>query len=433
MKEKLENHPNYDEIRKKEEKIIKIFLFLLIGLLVLEGSLQTITNIKNSIEKSHLSKKYDSSKYIILTLGESTTESNGHSWPEQLQTKLDNLSLKKKVQIINLAEGGVNSAFIMANVNEYIETYKPDMIITMMGWNDLDQPYIFNTKSENIFISLFENLKTTKLIKLIINYFYKPNITNIDPNHYLTKFEPYSNISSNKSNFNSQKNKLEIYPNDEFTLNLLGDISFNINLNTSIYYYSKVLTVNPKHCMAWISLSDRLIEVGLINDGRNILEQMLRNYFFFGKCEEEKNRIYFNLLQLYKKTNEKKKINILTKKINMKEESKAIEYHHKRIYNISIKENITLVIMQYPTMNVEMLKSFFNKTEQDNIIFIENKNNFNKAFKTKSYEDLFIDNFARGKEYNFGHATALGDELIANNVVKNIIYILNSTENNNSK
>lgn len=71
--------------------------------------------------------------------------------------------------------------------------------------------------------------------------------------------------------------------------------------------------------------------------------------------------------------------------------------------------------MQYPLRSIEPLKRLFDST--DGIIFVENKNIFEDVLKKGKYDDYFEDNF--GGE--FGHATAAGNRLIAENAAKVIL------------
>ena len=71
--------------------------------------------------------------------------------------------------------------------------------------------------------------------------------------------------------------------------------------------------------------------------------------------------------------------------------------------------------MQYPLRIVEPLKNLLYSTED--IIFVENRKNFEDVLKNGKYEDYFVDNF--GSE--FGHGSPRGNRLIAENVANVII------------
>jgi len=73
-----------------------------------------------------------------------------------------------------------------------------------------------------------------------------------------------------------------------------------------------------------------------------------------------------------------------------------------------------LVIMQYPRMDVAVLKKIIR--DPQHIIFVENKANFDKALATSSPEYYFMDLITP----LFGHCTPQGYELIAQNLAQSI-------------
>ena len=66
--------------------------------------------------------------------------------------------------------------------------------------------------------------------------------------------------------------------------------------------------------------------------------------------------------------------------------------------------------MQYPVRSVDSLKKILDSDKS--IIFVDNEKVFKDAIKKEKYEDYFIDNFAG----DFGHCTAKGNQLLAENV-----------------
>lgn len=100
--------------------------------------------------------------------------------------------------------------------------------------------------------------------------------------------------------------------------------------------------------------------------------------------------------------------------INTDPKFEATEYHFRLMFNILNERDIKLVIMQYPTLDVDELKDMFDGSED--IIFISNEENFKEALENGKYEDYFIDHFRS----TFGHATLLGNRLIAENVADTI-------------
>ena len=98
--------------------------------------------------------------------------------------------------------------------------------------------------------------------------------------------------------------------------------------------------------------------------------------------------------------------------------SKTAIENYKKLANLCKKNNIQLIVMQYPTLSVLPYKIYLK--DYKNIIFVSNEENFKKALKNKKYFEIFIDSFGG----DFGHCTEYGNKLIAKNlteVIKKII------------
>ncbi len=89
--------------------------------------------------------------------------------------------------------------------------------------------------------------------------------------------------------------------------------------------------------------------------------------------------------------------------------------HYLKIIEIVHSHGIPFISMQYPLRSVSALKEILE--EKKNIIFVENKENFEEALKTTPFSEYFSDNFAG----DFGHCTKEGNRLIAKNVADVIL------------
>ncbi|MGZ3724842.1 MAG: GDSL-type esterase/lipase family protein [Pseudobdellovibrio sp.] len=97
---------------------------------------------------------------VILCLGESTTAwGQENSYPSLLQKSLDELFGQNKFRVINAGYPGINTSQILSSLEYNIKKYSPDIIITMIGINDIwsltDAP------------SVFDDFRLYKLLKLI--------------------------------------------------------------------------------------------------------------------------------------------------------------------------------------------------------------------------------------------------------------------------
>ncbi len=111
-----------------------------------------------------------------------------------------------------------------------------------------------------------------------------------------------------------------------------------------------------------------------------------------------------------KKEDTAKKIQAI-KKENM---NAATSKNFKEIESRLKEKGIRFVAMQYPLMDVDDLKTML---EDENTIFISNEDVFREGLKRYPYESLFIDRDIG----TFGHCTALGNRMIAENAAEVIL------------
>ncbi|MFI5349836.1 MAG: SGNH/GDSL hydrolase family protein, partial [Elusimicrobiota bacterium] len=73
----------------------------------------------------------------ILCLGESTTEWGGQdSYPSQLEKILNERRLGRSVSVVNKGITATTTVFILRQLEENLDRYKPDVVVAMMGIND---------------------------------------------------------------------------------------------------------------------------------------------------------------------------------------------------------------------------------------------------------------------------------------------------------
>lgn len=108
------------------------------------------------------------SEYRILCLGESTTYDGGiYCYPNQLETILNNKRKDIKFEVINNGIPGITTEGIVEKLEDNLNKYNPDMVITMMGINDesgnLLREDLINKKDK----AFFKKFRIYKLIRLL--------------------------------------------------------------------------------------------------------------------------------------------------------------------------------------------------------------------------------------------------------------------------
>src|SRR3990167_7040383 len=72
--------------------------------------------------------------YRIICLGESTTALGGEdSYPSQLEKVLNQWSKEIKFSVTNKGVPGTNTTGILAQLEDNLNKYNPNMVVTMMG------------------------------------------------------------------------------------------------------------------------------------------------------------------------------------------------------------------------------------------------------------------------------------------------------------
>ena len=89
--------------------------------------------------------------------------------------------------------------------------------------------------------------------------------------------------------------------------------------------------------------------------------------------------------------------------------------NYRKLKEIVLKKGIELVCVQYPRRQVEGLRLMFDSPGE--VSFVDNKVIFDEAVKKTGFRDYFYDDFAG----DFGHCTAKGNALLAENVAQTII------------
>jgi lysophospholipase L1-like esterase len=89
--------------------------------------------------------------------------------------------------------------------------------------------------------------------------------------------------------------------------------------------------------------------------------------------------------------------------------------NYRAIKRLLDERNVLLVAMQYPRRPLEPLRAMLG--HPPDVVFVDNEQSFHAAAERTSYEALFVDHFAG----DFGHMTAEGNRLLAENAARAIL------------
>lgn len=152
------------------QKVILIISGILAGAVLLEAGLRvggfTILASRKFADGISRGKH---GEYRILCLGESTTyDGYIYCYPNQLEAILNNKRKDIKFKVINNGIPGITAEGIAEKLEDNLNKYNPDMVITMMGINDESRNLLKEgliNKKDRAFFKKFRIYKLAKLLQ----------------------------------------------------------------------------------------------------------------------------------------------------------------------------------------------------------------------------------------------------------------------------
>jgi len=451
------------------KKIGRIILSIFLSLLVFE-SLLHITGFVLSVNqryKNQISSNEEHS-YRILALGESNTADlfNGQSsWPAELEHILNNRSSVIKFKVFNGGIPAIDSTYILNNLEENLRKYNPDMVIAMMGFRDIRIKE--ETTKKNKLILFFMKFKVVKLFDLIYSH-WGDRLSNIKRNIYKKMFKKSSDASLRKgisyydlfhhtrSRGNTKemfKKSIELSPEDYIVYVQLGAFyhaqhklesaekmlkkAVELDSENDIAYvglgmvykeqkkfknaeemFKKAIELNPDNDRVYLELGWSYHSQGKVKKAEDTFKQGIKLNPYNEEADSGVEELYLGLGFLYdiqgKSVEAKDVYNKLSK---IEGSNPVLSENYQRMYRILNEKGIKFAVMQYPSKKIDEFKSMFDESQQKNILFISNEENFKNAINNAGIADYFVDMFGG----SFGHCTLRGNRLIAENVADVII------------
>ena len=316
-------------------KTIKRAVLVLIGLftavLIIEGLLrlggwgffylQENRNRQSALAR-HIAERTD---IVILCIGESTTGlGGGNSWPSQLERILNSIQDRNTFHVINKGAPAKNTDYILSHLQEYLDEYRPDVVLAMVGINDGTGEGTNSRES-------FERLESSQ-----------------------------AQVNSSQSRLTDGLSYLRIY-------GLIKWIAQGARVQTT-RQPDDVTTASVAEGSAG---GNRIPVYGLVNS---------------------------NVTHLFPRT---------VRNLN-------------EMVNVTIGRGINFVFVSYALRKTDVLR---NVIERD-ASYISNYEIFRELLTQYNYDDLFTDRFGE----DFGHATSFGNRIIADNVARQLLNLLDSQE-----
>lgn len=439
---------------------MKFFLRSFIFLLCLEIFLRLGGTVTIALQDYQNKKSIKNQKaYRILCIGESMTQGAEYPYPKQLEDILNRKKLSMGFHVMNKAVAGLTTDGILVSINHWIEEYKPNMVIAMMGLNDETfDPFQVqawgNQDSHLGRVKMFlGQLRVYKLLRGIRKDFENsPYAKFVMPASKREKLAPKSekyqlyedipNFAIGSSDENTEK---------AFQLGLMSLVEEKYSDAEQIF---RILMENPKskihnskltfiHYLALCYYQEAKVSE-LMTIVKKLPFRDWRDIHVIDFCNHQEDAatvisalkdlnqefpvisFYVDMIsQCYERSGDAKQAGAWKEKaLQMKGNQTNIKTkaNYLTLVDILKGKNIVPVVMQYPLRDVESLKSMLRSSENyDRIIFIDNGPVFKEAVKKDGYAAIFSDYYAG----DFGHPTIMGDQILAENVAQKLISAMN--------
>ena len=175
--------------------------------------------------------------------------------------------------------------------------------------------------------------------------------------------------------------------------------------------FTKAFEIDPKGRGPLMHLSQFFQDTGRIEKTREITEKAVSlfprddwAYARLGWCLTEEGRTEA-AAEMFRKADE----------LRRNFYNPILRNNYLKVYRILKERGVRYIAMQYPLRSVDDLRKMFRGDED--IFFVSNKENFDKALESADYDTYFGDKFAG----DFGHCVPEGNRLIAENLANVIV------------
>jgi len=151
------------------KKIIVVICGVFFCLIVLELGIRAGGALVSfAQEQRNIASAKKSGSYRIMCLGESTTSGQ---YPRLLEEILNQRNIGISFSVIDKGVTGSNTAGLLVALEENLNKYRPEMVITMMGCNDKDILYYQDIPDHSV--GLFQYSRLYRLMRILYMHFLK--------------------------------------------------------------------------------------------------------------------------------------------------------------------------------------------------------------------------------------------------------------------
>ncbi len=407
-------------------------------------------------------------EYRIICLGESTTvqtysNNQNIAWPKKLERKHNSLGLGKTFRTITIAKHGTSTPFLIRDLERRIDEIKPDLVVSMMGINDISTLSYFQRSD---WLSTLRTVKLTRWLTQSLKQLVIPHVTEPEGRRIeiaIMQLPPRAIV----------KNSLEvpqIQSENDLTTYVQNVEAYAHSLPRRHTFFAYqvaaiallnlrgIAEVDPNLKPFLPSIAERTIEMSRKSIAHNPYSTSALRFFIYAAVNRPDlnaeiikhihnaidhggnlDSALLSLIGIYRDDriqNELKEVGIATD-TNATPLSKTRE-NYLYLARMLKQMGVPYMVMQYPNASINGMQSIFSNAEipyatfsdllEDssfnppvspefaNILFVSNEN-FRSIVTPENEAEYFKDMFHNGPLLHFGHTTEKGHELIADNVV----------------
>lgn len=416
-------------------------------------------------------------EYRILCLGESTTQ---NQYPQFLERILNRQNIGVRFSVIDKGVAGTNTSEIVGNAEAYLEEYRPQMVVAMMGINDEGLHIPFEAATASKAVLFVRSLRIYKIVRFLGLRLrtkveelgsYGPGkkraeIRSAGPDDAASpvqdrvkeapKFDPkndrdpiemglgYERQGQYAQAEDSFKKAIALDPENVEGYVQLGELyrqqqkfllaedflqkavarrpeDPQVHLVLGQFYQNqKKFSQTETAYKRAVELSPKIIAthvtLAYFYQDQGRLSEAEMLYKKANALSPDNDRIIRALSLLYEQMGEPELAREYAQKAKKWRFKPLTERNYRRLKDILDNRKIKLVCVGYPTCSADPLRKIFEKDE--NVILVDNEKVFMSVLKGGSYYgEYFTDRFGG----SFGHCTQKGNRLLAQNIADVIL------------
>lgn len=433
----------------------KVFVFIagaIICGIVLEAAVRISGLVFSAVMQSRNERRLRAGgSYTILCIGESTTAmtsfDHDDSWPAQLSEVLNRPGSGIRCVVINKGVPTSDTNYLRAHLEEELDRYRPDMVVTMMGINDEYIQYYKGIPDD----LLFRHSSAYRLARILAQHvaekwgrtsvqavrdpseatvhairgdrYYQQHrydeaviefrkAIEVDPgtvNHYLQLGITYEAMSELDKMRDTYRQVTEKFPRSAEGYIGLGWHAMQVSdYRSAVGHFRQALVIAPERDDIWNGLGWAYRSLGDSNAAAQALREAISH-----NPANDKAYAGIALISEFDLSSPEQAREYAARAAQVRRQrvNPATRANYHAVRDMVRGRGIALACMQYPLRPLESLKAVFSPVPGD-VIWVDNEDCFRKALQTHRYEELFSDMF--GGE--FGHCTAKGNRVIAENL-----------------